>query len=308
MLWVKVPTKVRTLLPNERPSYHAQALLFVETVLGGADYDPNFINSIAAPIYKPQFASDHVTLPTGYHGIHNSGLTCYMNALLQMLYHCPEFRKAVAEEQALQEAYYQPNYQCGKSVLCKLNMIFKRLDQGTVPAAGIVDLLVTLANRVPGTDYIRNGGLQTGDPDEALMPLLGYLTSELEAIHHQPMRFSRFSDIFSVVGYNHTICNLAPAHPQRYQAYDFEGIKCSFPHKQVALPNHANVQYTLANLVGTALLTWKPKRPGSHPKASGCVVQEHRITKHLPPYLWIKLQRNVGQSNPAANTVTFPVK
>lgn len=310
MLWVKVPFKIKQLAPNDAPNYHLQALAFIKTVLGNSDCDPDFINTLAAPIYKPKFSFDYFTIPTGHHGIHNSGLACYMNSLLQMLYHCPEFRKALAEEQVAQENFYAPNYQCRKSVLCKLNMLFKKLDHSNVPAADVVDLLVTLANRDPKTDYIRGGNLGTGDPDEAVMHLLRCLDRELEAIYHQPMRFSRFSDIFQIVGYNHTVCNVNN-HPQKYQAYDFNGLKCSFPNNQVALPmNQIPLpigNFTLPNLVRPELVARTPVIPQSHLKRGLCVLKEHRITRHLPPYLLIKLARNVGAAQPAANQVTFPV-
>lgn len=64
---------------------------------------------------------------TGYVGLKNQGATCYMNSLLQCLYHLPYFRKAV---------YHMPtseNDEASKSMPLALQSVFYKLQYSRTP-------------------------------------------------------------------------------------------------------------------------------------------------------------------------------
>ena len=57
---------------------------------------------------------------TGYVGLKNQGATCYMNSLLQTLYHIPYFRKVLTPYSQIILFFCSTYLDCGNLVYCLL--------------------------------------------------------------------------------------------------------------------------------------------------------------------------------------------
>ena len=83
--------------------------IYLELILGAPerDHDENVVvsssNQVVSAGYYPQTSSTYSSssystkVTTKYAGLENQGATCYMNAMLQALFHIPAFRKCVYE-------------------------------------------------------------------------------------------------------------------------------------------------------------------------------------------------------------------
>lgn len=86
--------------PTLRTSYNIKLNreMIEDNRQGWIDKDGNLtldIQILAVPEYIPDFTGKNSKKETGYVGLKNQGATCYMNSMLQALFHLPAFRRIV---------------------------------------------------------------------------------------------------------------------------------------------------------------------------------------------------------------------
>ncbi|OIR57330.1 MAG: ubiquitin carboxyl-terminal hydrolase [Amphiamblys sp. WSBS2006] len=117
-------------------------------------------------------------------GIENTGLTCYMNSLLQMLFFIPSFRNIVG---SIAES--------GKDqLICALDNVFFCLEEKntTVNPISLFQLLIQ--------EKITGFGMQ--DPQEVFVHLLGYILGRAKGTENE----EKIKTLFSIEQKNEIIC------------------------------------------------------------------------------------------------------